>query len=437
MAIDFKPEQNDYTNLTPFKTWLIYQINTWGVNNFPFLENDFDQLTNYGMMMKLMKAMNDTIGNQNKVEDDMSKLYEAFTELQTYIDNYFENLDVQEEVNNKLDEMASDGTLEEIINQEIFGDINQRLDNLEATKTMIVIGDSYSNNAQSETPLWYTYVSKWLGLNVYTNASDGVGYATGNNSFLTQLTTANNHFTDKSGIDRIYIVGGLNDLGNNSLTVNDFLTAVNNTLNYALTNFPNISIYVVGIFPFQYYNFYSGESGLATRRAYDFEKNLSYACGNKNVCFIPAGTIGLNCNDFFGTANQYNQKHPSARGEKIIANYIMTGTQIGGASSLTNTNWNTTPYTLTNGENTTLTFNSLSNDCIIVKIDNYDNTQQLVLDLSCFPTHRSYAKVRHGVEVHVANIDSYVLSINANNVIPSGTIYIEIPLCFDPKTYIR
>ena len=115
MAIDFKPEQNDYINLTPFKTWLLYQINTWGVNNFPFLENDFDQLTNYGMMMKLMKAMNDTISNQNKVEEDMSKLYEAFTELQTYIDNYFENLDVQEEINNKLDEMAQSGELTNLI----------------------------------------------------------------------------------------------------------------------------------------------------------------------------------------------------------------------------------------------------------------------------------------------------------------------------------
>ena len=120
MAIDFKPEQNDYTNLTPFKTWLLYQINTWGVNNFPFLENDFDQLTNYGMMMKLMKAMNDTISNQNKVEEDMSKLYGAFIELQTYIDNYFENLDVQEEINNKLDEMVNDGTLEKLINETLF-----------------------------------------------------------------------------------------------------------------------------------------------------------------------------------------------------------------------------------------------------------------------------------------------------------------------------
>ena len=117
MAIDYKPDQNEYKNMTPFKTWLMYQINTWGVNNFPFLENDFDQLTNYGMLMKLMKAVNDNIYNQNLVEDDMTKLYGAFTELQSYVNNYFDNLDVQEEINNKLDEMAESGQLTDIIAQ--------------------------------------------------------------------------------------------------------------------------------------------------------------------------------------------------------------------------------------------------------------------------------------------------------------------------------
>ncbi len=40
---------------------------------------------------------------------------DAIIELQNYVNNYFDNLDVQEEINNKLDEMANDGTLEEII----------------------------------------------------------------------------------------------------------------------------------------------------------------------------------------------------------------------------------------------------------------------------------------------------------------------------------
>lgn len=115
MAIDYIPEQNDYTNLTPFKAWLVNQINTWGINNFPFLESDFDKLTNYGMMMKLMKAINDVISNQNLVETDMNNLFDAFTELQTYINSYFDNLDVQEEINEKLDEMVESGELTQLI----------------------------------------------------------------------------------------------------------------------------------------------------------------------------------------------------------------------------------------------------------------------------------------------------------------------------------
>lgn len=41
---------------------------------------------------------------------------QAFIELQNYVRDYFNNLDVQEEINNKLDEMAESGTLQEIIN---------------------------------------------------------------------------------------------------------------------------------------------------------------------------------------------------------------------------------------------------------------------------------------------------------------------------------
>ena len=61
MSANFTPNQNDYKNLTPFKCWLLNQINTWGLNNFPFVESDFDELTNYGMLMKMMKALNDVI----------------------------------------------------------------------------------------------------------------------------------------------------------------------------------------------------------------------------------------------------------------------------------------------------------------------------------------------------------------------------------------
>lgn len=43
----------------------------------------------------------------------------AFLELQQYVTDYFNNLDVQDEINNKLDEMLEDGTLQDIIDNYI------------------------------------------------------------------------------------------------------------------------------------------------------------------------------------------------------------------------------------------------------------------------------------------------------------------------------
>lgn len=61
----------------------------------------------------------DVINNNATVTEEYAKLVE---ELQKYVENYFDNLDVQEEINNKLDEMTADGTLEEIIGHYITND---------------------------------------------------------------------------------------------------------------------------------------------------------------------------------------------------------------------------------------------------------------------------------------------------------------------------
>ena len=57
------------------------------------------------MFNKLSKETKET------VEDYIAR----FVSLKDFVDTYFENLDVQEEINNKLDAMVEDGTLQEII----------------------------------------------------------------------------------------------------------------------------------------------------------------------------------------------------------------------------------------------------------------------------------------------------------------------------------
>lgn len=119
----------EFKNLTPFK-WFVLE-------NFPFIEEDFDAITNWQLFCKLGKEINKIIDSQNIVGTQMENVtnafieftksitndFEVFTnkittdfnELEEYVNNYFNNLDVQEEINNKLDDMAEQGTLQKII----------------------------------------------------------------------------------------------------------------------------------------------------------------------------------------------------------------------------------------------------------------------------------------------------------------------------------
>lgn len=95
--------------LPPFK-WFILE-------NFPYIEEDFDALTNWQLFCKLGKEMNKIIEKCNLTGEQVERLTTAFNELKQYVDDYFENLDVQDEIDNKLDEMAEQGVLTDIIAQ--------------------------------------------------------------------------------------------------------------------------------------------------------------------------------------------------------------------------------------------------------------------------------------------------------------------------------
>lgn len=60
----------------------------------------------------LQKTVIPAVNDNTEAVEELQGLY---IELKSYVDNYFDNLDVQEEVDNKLDEMVEQGTLQEII----------------------------------------------------------------------------------------------------------------------------------------------------------------------------------------------------------------------------------------------------------------------------------------------------------------------------------
>ena len=72
----------------------------------------YEQLCNlvYYLKNTVMPAVNNNA-------DALTEVQNAFTQLEKYVDDYFKNLDVQTEINNKLDEMAQSGQLTEIVSQ--------------------------------------------------------------------------------------------------------------------------------------------------------------------------------------------------------------------------------------------------------------------------------------------------------------------------------
>ena len=77
----------------------------------------FDEsMSYYECLCGLLDYMKNTmIPALNNNADAIVEIQNLQTQLQNYVDNYFDNLDVQEEINNKLDQMVEDGTLPEII----------------------------------------------------------------------------------------------------------------------------------------------------------------------------------------------------------------------------------------------------------------------------------------------------------------------------------
>lgn len=66
----------------------------------------------YARVNMLIRMFNKLSKNTKTTVEDY---IEQFNELHDYVHDYFDNLDVQEEINNKLDDMVEQGTLQEII----------------------------------------------------------------------------------------------------------------------------------------------------------------------------------------------------------------------------------------------------------------------------------------------------------------------------------
>lgn len=181
-------------NFTPaapnFKT--LVRMSFQGLTNFPYIEEDFDALTDYELLSKVVEYLNQVISNNNEQNTLMTNLYNAYVSLQNYVNNYFDNLDVQEEINNKLESMAQSGELTELIRnyvdpiyQSFENEVNNKLDEqdeeISSFKTNVNSRvneiDIKVDQATSGSPLVASSTSEMTETDrIYVNTTDGNWY---------------------------------------------------------------------------------------------------------------------------------------------------------------------------------------------------------------------------------------------------------------------
>ena len=196
------------------------------IQNFPFIEEDFDALTNYELTSKIVEYLNNVINTLNNVIDVENQLQESFVELQQYVEHYFDNLDVQEEINNKLDQMASNGTLTALIKAYIDPLFTEQNADIAEFKEEIRDDISDINNAvnalASGSPIPVTDISDMTDTSkVYVLTTDGKWYYYDGDSWEIGGTYQSTGIADGS-ID----VLKLDDLLQSNLVI-DYSTAIN------------------------------------------------------------------------------------------------------------------------------------------------------------------------------------------------------------------
>lgn len=193
------PEYKTLTHIPKFRGMVL--------QNFPYIEEDFDALTDYAFMSKIVEYLNNVIEQQNLVNDNTDVLHQAYIELKNYVDNYFTNLDVQEEINNKLEDMAESGELTLLIKNYVDPFINAQNQEISNFKNTI---NNEVNNQNSQINVLEGRMDEFASLTEGSTTGDaeladirvgqnGITYNTAGNAVRGQFAQVYNNFNDNLG----------------------------------------------------------------------------------------------------------------------------------------------------------------------------------------------------------------------------------------------
>lgn len=100
----------------------------WTLENFPFIEDDFDAITTYQFMCKIVEYLNEVIYNSKILEENIQVVNELVEQLKAYVDEYLEDLtDIKEEITTIENRLTSLNTQVEENTQSIE-DLDSKID---------------------------------------------------------------------------------------------------------------------------------------------------------------------------------------------------------------------------------------------------------------------------------------------------------------------
>lgn len=134
MNADYTPNMGEYTELRPFRYWCQKVL--------PLVYDD--SLSYMELLCKVVDYLNKTMHDVDTLHTDVVQLHAAYIQLQQYVNTYFENLDIQPEIDKKLDEMAESGALLNIIKPSVIDEVNKWLTEHITNPTNPVIDTSLS-----------------------------------------------------------------------------------------------------------------------------------------------------------------------------------------------------------------------------------------------------------------------------------------------------
>lgn len=185
---NFTPTLGDYKDLQPFRFWCQKVL--------PLVYDD--SLSYYELLCKTIDYLNKTMEDVDTLEGDVTNLHKAYEQLQDYVNNYFNTLDVQEEINNKLDLMANNGTLNILLQMHArmvlpSNDVSGKTDTLNIQKMLNKFG----------------YVELFTGI-YYTNApiklkTGNVIVGSGNENTVIECSTDFCVFNENNSADKLVL----------------------------------------------------------------------------------------------------------------------------------------------------------------------------------------------------------------------------------------